>query len=244
MTKWARLKKNRATGWQPGTAGPVTAESLTSGWRGPAGTMLRITRPGEAAAVAQLAETTGGPLDEYMHAAIENGTGAAALLKGLHTGKETLLMPAARAGAARDPAPLTELSLALVAARGQQITGALYALPPGAVIAQMMAGGIDVPHALFVAATVIKIKAVATSPAYRGHGIASALLDGCVRLYDQLGYQLQYGSFATGSGLETFYTARGFDVLPPGAGVSLDGLLGVPTGIGSVPGEQMFTRWR
>jgi GNAT superfamily N-acetyltransferase len=222
----------------------VTGESLAQGWRGPAGTVLRLARPGEAAEVARLAATTGGPLDEYMHDAIENGTASSALLDGLRTRKEALLMPAARAGAAHDPSPLTELSVALVAEHSQRITGALYALPPGAVIAQMMEQGVDPPHALIVAAAAIKIKALATAPAHRGGGIASALLASCVRLYDQLGYYLLYGSFATGSGLETFYAARGFDILPAGAGISLENLLGLPIRIGTEPREQFFARWR
>ena len=153
-------------------------------------------------------------------------------------------MPAARAGAAHDPAPLTELSLALVAEHGQQLAAALYALPPGAVIAQMMEQGIATPQAVIVAAAAIKIKALATAPAHRGSGIASALLASCVRLYDQLGYYLLYGSFVTGSGLETFYAARGFEILPVGAGISLENLLGLPIRIGTEPSEQFFTRWR
>jgi hypothetical protein len=47
---------------------------LNNWWNGPGGTLLRLARPGEAEAVAALAESTGGPLDEWMHAAIENGT--------------------------------------------------------------------------------------------------------------------------------------------------------------------------
>jgi hypothetical protein len=42
---------------------------------------LRLARPEEADRVAELAETTGGPLDEYMYGAIERGTASTALLK-------------------------------------------------------------------------------------------------------------------------------------------------------------------
>jgi GNAT superfamily N-acetyltransferase len=249
-TKRANPKKNKAArrarhgSAAPVISGPAAAGRLAQGWNGPAGTVLRLARPGEAAGVARLADTTGGPLDEYMHAAIEDGTASAGLLAGLRTGKEALLRPAARAGAAHDPAPFTELSLALVAERNHQLAGALYALPPGAVIAQMMEQGVDPPHALLLAIAAIKIKALATVPAHRGQGIASALLHHCVRLYGELGYYLLYGTFATSSGLESFYAAHGFDVLPPGAGISLDVLLGQPARIGTEPGEQFFTRWR
>jgi hypothetical protein len=49
---------------------------------------LRLARPEEADRVAELAETTGGPLDEYMYGAIERGTASTALLKALDSGKD------------------------------------------------------------------------------------------------------------------------------------------------------------
>ena len=78
----------------------------------------------------------------------------------------------------------------------------------------------------------------------RGQGIASALLTGCARLCDQLGYHLLYGSFAVGSVLETFYSDRGFEVLPVGESVSLDIVVGQPIRLGTQHTEQLFARWR
>jgi GNAT superfamily N-acetyltransferase len=217
---------------------------LTRGWNGPQGTLLRLARPGEAEDVARLAETTGGPLDEWMHAAIENGTASAALFAALRSSNEALIYPAGRCAATGDPTPFTELSLALVAERDQSIVGALYALPPGGFIAELINQGIEILHAMVVAIAVIKIKAVAVDPANRGHGIASALLTGCARLYDQLGYHLLYGSFAVGSGLETFYSGRGFEVLPVGGSIPLDIIVGQPVHLGTQRTERLFARWR
>jgi GNAT superfamily N-acetyltransferase len=217
---------------------------LTHGWNGPQGTLLRLARPGEAKDIARLAETTGGPLDEWMHAAIEDGTASAALFAALRSSNKALIDPASRCAATGDPTPFTELSLALVAERDEIIVGALYALPPGGFIAEIINQGIEILHAMVVAISVIKIKAVAVDPASRGQGIASALLTGCVRLYDQLGYHLQYGSFAVDSGLETFYSGRGFEVLPVGGSIPLDIIVGQPIRLGTHRTERLFARWR
>ena len=217
---------------------------FTHGWNGPQGTLLRLARPGEAKDVARLAETTGGPLDEWMHAAIENGTASAALFAALRSSNEALIGPVSRCAATGDPTPFTELSLALVAERDQSIVGALYALPPGAFIASIIDQGIEIPHAMVIAVSVIKIKAVAVDSANRSQGIASALLTGSARLYDQLGYHLLYGSFAVGSGLESFYSDRGFEVLPVGESIPLDIIVGQPVHLGTLRTERLFARWR
>jgi hypothetical protein len=81
----------------------TNAQELRDGWPGPAATRLRLARPDEADSVARLAEATGGPLDEYMHGAIERGTASAALLKALDSGKDALLDPAARFAQNGDP---------------------------------------------------------------------------------------------------------------------------------------------
>jgi len=99
-------------------------------------------------------------------------------------------------------------------------------------------------QALIAARAAIKIKALAVDPAHRGHGVASALLAGCVRIYDQLDYHLLYGSFAVGSGLDTFYAARGFTVLPTDDGIPMDVILGWPVRLCADPTEQLFARWR
>ena len=96
-----------------------------------------------------------------MTAAIEGGTAAKAVLSALHAGTDALIQPAARTAASGDPGPLTELAVALVAEDGQRIVGALYALPPGGYIAQLISKGIEPARAIAVALAAIKIKALA-----------------------------------------------------------------------------------
>jgi hypothetical protein len=66
-----------------------------------------------------------------------------------------------------------------------------------------------------------RFEAVAVDTASRSQGIASALLGGCVALYDQLGYLLIYGVFQPSWGLAAFYQALDFDVLPAGYGIDV-----------------------
>jgi GNAT superfamily N-acetyltransferase len=216
---------------------------LAAGWGGPGGTVLRLARPGEAQAVAALAESTGGPLDEWMHGAIQDGTAGAALRAAARTGPAALRDPVARFAATGDPTPMTELSLALVAEHEGRMVGALYALPPGRVIATCLQQGVPMANAASVALAAIKIKALAVEPEHRASGIATALLSGCTRLYQHLKYVLLYGSFAASSGLGAFYRDRGFEVLKVGESISIDAIVGVPASIGTDPTEQFFVRW-
>lgn len=54
---------------------------------------------------------------------------------------------------------------------------------------------------------------------------------------------LAYGSFKVGSGLGDFYAARGFEVLPRGAGINMWVLLGQSVAPGTDGTEQLFARW-
>lgn len=134
--------------------------------------------------------------------------------------------------------------MALVAERDCRVVGALYALPPGGFITSIIEAGVDVPHAVVVALAAIKIKAVAVGQEHRGAGIASALLAECARLYDQLGYHLLYGSFAVGSGLESFCAARGFHIVPVGEGIPMEVIIGRPVRLSTEDHEQLFARWK
>lgn len=88
-----------------------------------------------------------------------------------------------------------------------------------------------------------KIKAMAVEPDMRRHGIASALLSGCTDLYDRLGYFMQYGSFRSGSRLDAYHQARGFDLVPRNEGIDMYVFTGVRSYIGSDGNEQLFVRW-
>jgi len=186
----------------------------------------------------------GGPLGTYMATAIQEGSAAKAVLAALGGEKQALLEPAGRALADGSPAPLTEIGVALVAEDDQRIVGTLLALPPGNYIGQLVSKGIEPARAIVIALAVINIKALAVDPSYRTCGIASALLTECVHLYQQLGYHLLYGSFRVGSGLDAFYAARGFEILPAGQGIQMDILLGRPARLGTESSEQLFMPWQ
>lgn len=73
---------------------------------------------------------------------------------------------------------------------------------------------------------------------------ASALLGGCVALFDLLEYLLLFGTFQPGSGLASFYSARGFDVAPAGHGMDVEVIVGRPCLLSNESGEQLCMRWR
>lgn len=222
----------------------IKASGLTRGWAGPGDTLLRLARPGESAHVRPFAAMAGGRLDDQIAAAIEDGTAGAALVRALQGGRDAVTRAAAEALCAGNPAPLSELAAILVAERGGQLVAALCAVPPVAFIGQLMERGLDPPHAVVTSLAMMQIEAVAVDPVYRGQGIASALLGGCVTLFDLLEYLLLFGMFRAGSGLAGFYSARGFDVAPPGHGVDVEVIVGRPCLLSNESGEQLFMRWR
>jgi GNAT superfamily N-acetyltransferase len=121
---------------------------------------------------------------------------------------------------------------------------ALCAAPPVAFIGQLMERGLDPPHAIGTSMATMKIEAVAVDPAYRGQGIASVLLGGCIALFDLLEYLLLFGLFQPGSGLAGFYSARSFDVAPAGHGVDVEVIVGRACLLSNESGGQLFMRWR
>jgi GNAT superfamily N-acetyltransferase len=131
---------------------------------------------------AVITSAAGGRLDDQIVAAIEDRTAGAALVRALQGGRDAVTRGAAEALSTGDPAPLSQLAAILVAERGGQLVAALCAVPPVAFIGQLMERGLDPPHAIVTSLAMMKIEAVAVDPAYRGQGIASALLGGCVAL--------------------------------------------------------------
>jgi hypothetical protein len=222
----------------------LKTSGLIRGWAGPGDTILRLARPGESADVLRFAAAAGGLLDDQIVAAIEDGTAGAALVRGLQSGRDAVTRAAAEALSTGTPAPLSELAAILVAERGGQLVAALCTVPPVAFIGQLMEGGLDPPHAIVTSLAMMKIEAVAVDSAHRGQGIASALLGGCVALFDLLEYLLLFGTLQPGSGLAGFYSARSFDVAPAGHGMDVDVIVGRPCLLSSQSGEQLFMRWR
>jgi hypothetical protein len=221
----------------------LKASGLIRGWPGPGDTILRFARPGESADVQRFAAAAGGRLDDQIAAAIEDRTSGAALVRAVQTGRDELTRAAAEALSTGNPAPLSKLAAILVAERGGQLVAALCTVPPVAFISQLMERGLDPPYAIATTLAMMKIEAVAVDPAYRAQGIASALLGGCIALFDQLEYLLLFGTFQPGSGLADFYSARDFDVAPAGHGVDVEVIVGRPCLLSNESGEQLFTRW-
>jgi hypothetical protein len=222
----------------------LKASRLTRGWPGPGGTILRLARPGESGAVLRLAATAGGELDEQIPAAIEDGTAGSALARALDGGREAVTRAAAESLCGGTPAPLARLAAILVAEHGGQVVAALCAVPPIGFISQLMDQGIGAPHAIGASMAMTKIEVVAADAVRRGQGIASALLGGCVAVYDKVGYLLIFGAFQPAVGLAGFFSARGFDVQQPGHGLDMEVIVGQPCLLSSDSGEQVFMRWR
>jgi GNAT superfamily N-acetyltransferase len=112
------------------------------------------------------------------------------------------------------------------------------------VLAQVIAKGVPAEQATVGAVAVVKIRAVAVDERARGLGLGSAMIRRCLQLYFQLGYHVAYGRFRSGSGLETYYARRGFEVREEGEGLNLTMNLGLPFGIHAEPGERLFVHWR
>lgn len=222
----------------------LKASSLTCGWPGPAGTTLRLARPGESSAVQRLAAMGGAELGEQISTAIEDGTAGSALVRALDGDKQAATRVAAETLHDGTPAPLAQLAGILVAERGGQLVAALCALPPVGFIRQLLDHGLEAPHAIVVSLATTKIEAVAVDEACRSQGIASALLGSCVAVYDRLGYLLIFGALQPASGLDGFFSARGFDVQQAGHGLDMEVIVGRPCLLSSDGGEQLFMRWR
>jgi GNAT superfamily N-acetyltransferase len=124
------------------------------------------------------------------------------------------------------------------------LSGALLAMPPASVLAQVAVAGVPVLRALHGMAVLAKIQALAVDENNRGRGLGAALVSTCLAICFQAGYQLAYGQFRTGSGLEHYYRGLGFSILDTGQGISLRERLGLPIGLTPETSEQFFLRWR
>jgi GNAT superfamily N-acetyltransferase len=222
-----------------------TATELVNGWGGPRGTTVRLARPADLDQIVALADMAGGPVEDQMQAGLKDSVAATALLRALQAGsKNPLIRQVTNVLKGAGPQPFVGMSMVLVAVQSDQVVGALYSLPPLNFISQLVNAGVPAPAAMMSSTAVAKIRALAVDPQARSLGIASHLLETAVQLYDRIGFYLLYGYFDLGSGLETFYSARGFQIMPIGQGVNMDPIVGYPATLDAGPGEQMFARWR
>jgi GNAT superfamily N-acetyltransferase len=224
---------------------PVTADRLVRGWSGPAGTRIRLARPGDTAAVADLLALADMPLDPHVAAVVEADTVASTVRLGLQRGPQEMLRPVAEAGAAGRPEEAMHGPVTVLVAedRDGRLAGVCQVVPPGNVMAEAAAVGVPLPLALLGAARVAKVQALAVAETARGQGLGGTLLRRVVRTFQQLDYFLVYGQFPAGSGLDAFYARHGFTVLPAGDGIDL-ARISIPVVIRHEPGERLFARWR
>lgn len=224
----------------------ITPDRLARGWSGPEGTKIRLLTVAEVDRWLEILEAVRIDHETELLAALRDGSLGWLLPTGLTGGSEAMLHKFGddlfRGNSVH---AMAGLSTALVAEdRDGRLVGALHALPPAGVLAQVMTKGVPAELATVGAVAVVKIRAVAVDEQVRGQGVGAALLRRCLQLYFQLGYYVAYGQFTDGSGLETYYTRQGFEVLREGEGLDLTMSLGLPFGIQAEPGERLFVRWR
>ena len=240
------LRRGRAPA-RAAQAGPrLDAADLSRGLPLPGGILLRIARGGDAAAASRLLAMAGLDLPPYLTEAIESQAIGSTLMRALESGNEEILTALATAVHSGDPNLAMPGLTALLMAEDadHRPCGALLALPPAAVMAQLASAGVPIQLALVGTASVVKINGIAVDEASRRQGIGAALLGTCLQLYFQLDYLLAYGQIREGSGLEGYYRGLGFDVLAPGVGISLSERLTLPIGLTPEYGERFFLRWR
>ncbi|HEY3514578.1 MAG TPA: GNAT family N-acetyltransferase [Kribbella sp.] len=150
-------------------------------------------------------------------------------------------------------AQAASLPLVAVTATGE-IVGVLVAFPPGNVIQQYVESpaATDPRMALFSGiAGLVKLRALAVDPHWRGRGIGSGLLARFKDIYLACGYFYLYGQFEPtkkrffrrtrpGNDLETFYRGQGFTILPKHRPLDLWVVFGIGGGIFPDRGERIF----
>lgn len=224
----------------------LDASDLVRGLPIPGGILLRMARAGDAAEASRLLAMAGLDLPSYLTEAVENQVIGSTLMRALESGNEEILTGLATAAHNGDPnLAMPGLTALLVAEDADhRVCGALLALPPAGVMAQVASAGVPVELALVGTAAVVKINGIAVDEASRRLGIGSALIGTCLQPYFQLDYLLAYGQIRSGSGLEGYYRGLGFDVLAPAEGISLSERLTLPIGLTPEPGERFFLRWQ
>lgn len=87
----------------------------------------------------------------------------------------------------------------------------------------------------------VRLSAVAVSPAYQHNGIGQALISRGVENYRRAGYIAMYGQFESSRQLTAFYQQNaGFQVCGTGEDLDFGDVFGPPLTIAPHPGEQLF----
>ncbi|MEU8136536.1 GNAT family N-acetyltransferase [Streptodolium elevatio] len=218
-----------------------TARVALGPWPGPAETRIRAAAPGEVPAIDALLHAAGTHLEA--HDALDAGQFGALVRTGLLDGTDAMFAEVEAAVRAWDLDRLIHGMTTVLVAEDEagDVVGAVVMLPPGQVCGPLAERGVW-GQVLRLILTTTKLRGIAVAEAARGRGIGTALLDQAVSLHQHLGAALVYGQFTAQDDLEAYYRTRGFDVLAPGAGFSLNPL-GVGVTVNAYPHERLITRW-
>jgi ribosomal protein S18 acetylase RimI-like enzyme len=203
---------------------------------------LRLARPGETGEVGRLLGLSGVDSEPDVAQAIEDRSMSSGLIRALDAGHRGFLHRLVENPAQAEEVP-PALSMVLVAETpAHEVVGAMLAMPPFEFLAHMTMAGVPFPVALSYAIHIVKLCSLGIDEKARNAGIGSALVTYCTDIYFELGYGLAFGQIRQRSGLETYYSRLGFEVLPAGQGVPLH-RVGLPVSIEPLPGERLITRW-
>lgn len=214
------------------------------------GITTRLARLSDFERFGDLISLTGTTADDYVLEMLHSEALATAVLAGAEHGHEQFQLELARCMSGSDtlePAALATALPLVAVTEADEVVGVLLAYSPPNVIEQFLDAR---PLAskkdntmMFAGAimSLVKLRALAVDPDWRGRGIGSGLLTRFQDIYVACRYFYLYGQFrATDPGLADFYSAHGFTILPPGEGLDLYVVFGVSGGVLPEPGEQLF----
>ena len=219
-----------------------TSRALRDGLPGPGPYRLRLARPGDAPAIAELASLAGVIAEPELLAAVEAGQlggAAAAFLDTKHAGSAILEQHIQ----ARDlMAAVQAMTVVLVAARldAAEPVGVCWANPPIVFIRQVEAGGGSLQAQKLLLLGVARVPVLAIDPAHRGNGLGRGLLTQVAAVAHQFGARFVYGQTRESDGLLDWYRRAGFRVLPAGRGLDVTHLTGIRATALPGTGERFF----
>ena len=202
-------------------------------------------------AVDQLLTLAGAVLDRDIRAATTSGTTGSIIPISLPRNPvptSQLATNVMAANKANDPwlQVFMAATTVTVAEIDGQVVGVLLATPPPNIARQLgdtaerINPGSGRQALASIVLRLVRLSAVAVSPAYQHTGIAKALISRGVENYRRAGYIAMYGQFESSRQLAPFYEKLGFQVCGAGEDLDFGDVFGPPLTIGPHPGEQLF----